>query len=424
MIDIKWIVQNPQKFDKIMQNRQQKYQAAELIKLYEESKQKIAKIQNLQQQRNKVADEVAYAKRDRKNFDHLIEKAKEINFEIKELQDKKNDNLLNTMLLIPNIYEDEIPVGKDENSNVEIEKWGEIPQFSFKVKSHDELGENLGLLDFKQAGIISGARFSILRGALSKMERALANFMLDIIAEYEYEEISPPLLVKDNAMIGSGQLPKFSEDAFVTTNGHWLIPTAEVPLVNMAQDCMLKAENLPQRFASLTPCFRSEAGSSGKDTKGIIREHQFKKVELVSIAKAEDSTNEHERMTSIACKILQKLQLPYRKMLLCSGDIGFSAQKTYDLEVWVPSQNKYREISSCSNCGDFQARRIKARYKNSQGKNILAHTLNGSSLAIGRTIVAILENYQQEDGSVKVPEALKKYLGADELMPNTTFNNK
>jgi seryl-tRNA synthetase len=413
MIDIRWIVQNPQKFNEVMQNRKQKYKAVELIKLYEESKQKITQIQNLQQQRNKVADEIAYAKRDRKNSDSLIEKAKEINFELKELQDEKNDDLRNNLLLIPNIYADDIPIGEDEKSNVEIQKWGEIPQFTFKPKPHYEIGENLGLLDFKQAGVISGSRFSILRGFLSKMERALANLMLDVAAEFNYEEISPPLLVRDNAMIGSGQLPKFSEDAFVTTDGYWLIPTAEVPLVNMVQNKMLNEGELPHRFTALTPCFRSEAGSSGKDTRGIIREHQFKKVELVSIVKAEDSAKEHERITDIACDILQKLQLPYRKILLCSGDMGFSAQKTYDLEVWVPSQNKYREISSCSNCGDFQARRMKARYKNSQGENVLVHTLNGSSLAIGRTIVAILENYQQEDGSVRVPKVLQKYLGVE-----------
>ena len=413
MLDIKWIVQNPEKFDNIMQNRNQKYKAADLIKLYEEKKQKTVEIQNLQQKRNKVIDEIAYAKRDKKNDDDLIEKAKEINFALNELQDERNDDLQNTLLLIPNIYNSDVPIGENEKSNIEIQKWGEIPQFNFKPKSHYEIGENLGLLDFKQSRIISGSRFSTLRGLLSKMERALTNFMLDVASESGYEETSPPLLVRDNAMIGSGQLPKFSEDAFVTNDGYWLIPTAEVPLVNMVQDTILKPKDLPKRFTALTPCFRSEAGSSGKDTRGIIREHQFKKVELVSIVEPQNSAQEHERMTNIACNILQKLQLPYRKMLLCSGDMGFSAQKTYDLEVWIPSQNKYREISSCSNCGNFQARRMKARYKNSQGENILVHSLNGSSLAIGRTIVAILENYQQENGSVKIPQILQKYLGTD-----------
>jgi seryl-tRNA synthetase len=410
MIDIKWIVKNPEKFDEIMQNRQQDYRAAQLIKLYEENKQKVTKIQNLQQQRKQVADQIAFAMRDRKNSDSLVEKAKEINFEIKELQDEENDKLRNILLLIPNIIADDIPIGKDEKSNIEIEKWGEIPQFSFKPKSHDEIGENLGLLDFEQASVISGARFSILKGTLSKMERALTNLMLEVAGQYDYEEVSPPLLVKENAMIGSGQLPKFAEDAFVTTDGYWLIPTAEVSLVNMVQNKLLKSEELPLRFAAITPCFRSEAGSSGQDTRGLIREHQFKKVELVSVVKAEDSIVEHERMTNIACKILQKLNLPYRKILLCSGDMGFGAQKTYDLEVWIPSQNKYREISSCSNCGDFQARRMKARYKNSKGENTFVHTLNGSSLAVGRTIVAILENYQQADGSIEIPQAIKKYF--------------
>ena len=288
-----------------------------------------------------------------------------------------------------------------------------IDRFDFKPKDHCEIGENLGLIDFGQASAISGSRFSILKGLLSKLERALSNLMLDIAHEFGYEEISPPLLVRDSAMVSTGQLPKFAKEAFKTTDDYWLIPTAEVPLANMVCDKILDETTIPQRFAALTHCFRSEAGSAGKDTRGMIREHQFKKVELVSIVTPENSSSEHERMTNIACEVLRRLKLPYRKMLLCSGDMGFSAQKTYDLEVWIPSQNKYREISSCSNCGDFQARRMKARYKNLQGENTLVHTLNGSSLAIGRTIVAILENYQMADGSIKIPDILVNYLKTD-----------
>lgn len=285
-------------------------------------------------------------------------------------------------------------------------------EFNFKPKEHFEIGENLKMLDFDQSSVISGARFSTLSADLAKLERVLSNFMLDIAIDNGYMEVSPPNLVRDNAMFGSGQLPKFAEEAFKTTNDYWLIPTAEVSLVNLVQDKILSEEQLPLRFTAYTPCFRSEAGSAGKDTRGMVRQHQFKKVELVSIVSEEESLKEHERMTNIAMEILQKLKIPYRKMLLCSGDMGFSAQKTYDLEVWLPGQGKYREISSCSNCGDFQARRMNAKYRSPNAKKpIFIHSLNGSSLAVGRTIIAILENYQNEDGTVTVPEILVEAMG-------------
>ncbi|MDA9817918.1 serine--tRNA ligase [Flavobacteriaceae bacterium] len=411
MLDVKWIVENPEKFNEIMHNRQQSYKVDEIVALSEKRKLAITKTQELQQQRNSISAEIAQVRKSGQNADDLMEKSKKINEQLKLIQQNQNDELSDLLLKIPNLYENDVPTGISEADNQEVEKWGELPEFNFKPKQHFDLGEKLNLLDFKQAAVISGSRFSVFKGNLSKLERALSNFMLDVAGGFDYEEISPPLLVKNKAMLGSGQLPKFADEAFCTKDGFWLIPTAEVPLVNLVQGKMLQESELPKRFVSYTPCFRSEAGAAGKDTRGLIREHQFKKVELVSIVTEEESQKEHERMTNIACEVLQKLKLPYRKMLLCSGDMGFGAQKTYDLEVWLPGQGKYREISSCSNCGDFQARRLKARYKNNNKETKFVHTLNGSSLAIGRTIVAILENYQAADGSVKIPEVLKKYLG-------------
>jgi seryl-tRNA synthetase len=271
-------------------------------------------------------------------------------------------------------------------------------------------------LDFDQSALMSGARFSTLSSGLARLERALSNFMLDVANEFDYMEISPPNLVKEDAMFRAGQLPKFAEEAFTTTDGYWLIPTAEVSLVNLAAKKTFAENELPLRFTAYTPCFRREAGAAGKDTRGMIRQHQFKKVELVSVTTAEGSAAEHERMTNVSCEILKRLELPFRKILLCTGDMGFCAQKTYDLEVWLPSQNKYREISSCSNCGDFQARRAGIKYKTKDGKNNFAHTLNGSALAVGRTLVAILENYQNADGSIAVPEVLVSYMGGVEVI--------
>jgi len=291
-----------------------------------------------------------------------------------------------------------------------IEEFGTIKNFSFTPLSHEEIGEKLKMLDFDQSAMMSGARFSTLIGDLARLERALSNFMLDIALANGYKEISPPNLVKSEAMKFSGQLPKFSEEAFSTSDGYWLIPTSEVSLVNIVAKKTINEDDLPIRLTSYTPCYRREAGSAGKDTRGMIRQHQFKKVELVSITSEDQSESEHDRMTTIACEILKRLELPFRKIILCTGDIGFCSKKTYDIEVWMPSQNKYREISSCSNCGDFQARRASIKYKSKNGKIYFAHTLNGSALAVGRTIIAILENYQNDDGSVNIPKELQPYM--------------
>ena len=335
-------------------------------------------------------------------------------------QEEAARKLLDDLLYgLPNIPLDEVPEGQDEDGNVEQARWGEPKSFAFDVKDHADLGEALGMMDFETAAKMSGARFVLLKGKLARLERALAAFMLDVqTEEHGYTECSPPVLVKDQALLGTGQLPKFAEDLFKTTVEHYLIPTAEVPLTNIVRDGILEPGELPKRFTAHTPCFRSEAGSAGRDTKGMIRLHQFNKVELVSVvANQEEGLKELERMTECAEAILKKLDLPFRRMLLCAGDMGAGARKTYDLEVWLPSQDTYREISSCSYCGDYQARRMNARYRPEAGaKPEFVHTLNGSGLAVGRTLVAILENYQNEDGSITVPEALRNYMGGLEMI--------
>jgi len=335
-------------------------------------------------------------------------------------QEEAARKLLDDLLYgLPNIPLDEVPEGQDEDGNVEQARWGEPKSFAFDVKDHADLGEALGMMDFETAAKMSGARFVLLKGKLARLERALAAFMLDVqTEEHGYTECSPPVLVKDQALLGTGQLPKFAEDLFKTAAEHYLIPTAEVPLTNIVRDGILEPGELPKRFTAHTPCFRSEAGSAGRDTKGMIRLHQFNKVELVSVvANQDEGLKELERMTECAEAILKKLDLPFRRMLLCAGDMGAGARKTYDLEVWLPSQNTYREISSCSYCGDYQARRMNARYRPEAGaKPEFVHTLNGSGLAVGRTLVAILENYQNEDGSITVPEALRNYMGGLEVI--------
>lgn len=421
MLDIKWIRQNIAEFDKAMQNRGNPIKSSELLALDDQKRKRISLTEELWAKRNKIAKDIANAKRLNLTSDDLFNQAKQIALEIENLEketDRGQENKLEEILAtIPNIPDSSVPIGKDENDNQEISKYGNIRQFDFTPKQHFEIGENLDLLDFKQSSLMSGARFSTLSGDLAHLERALSNFMLDIAIESGYTEVSPPNLVKSKAMFESGQLPKFASEAFCTTDGYWLIPTAEVSLVNMVADKILNESELPLRYTAYTPCFRSEAGAAGKDTRGMIRQHQFKKVELVSITTKENSGQEHERMTNIACEVLLKLELPFRKILLCTGDMGFCSSKTYDLEVWLPGQNQYREISSCSNCEDFQARRLQARYKNkTDGKNYLLHTLNGSSLALGRTIVAILENYQNQDGSVTIPEKLVSYMGGKKLI--------
>ncbi|WP_415309238.1 serine--tRNA ligase [Candidatus Pelagibacter sp. Uisw_099_02] len=349
----------------------------------------------------------------------LFEKSKNISTEIEKinnLQKVVREQLETILSSIPNIPYLDVPIGKDENSNIEVSKSGIIPKFLFKPMSHYELGENLDMLDFDLATKTTGSRFVFVKDKLALLERALSNFMLDThVNTNGYKEISPPLIATDSTMFGTGQLPKFDNDQFElklddSTDRKFLIPTAEVILTNIVKDQIIDKKNLPMRMVASTPCFRKEAGSYGKDTKGMIRQHQFYKVEMVSIVETDKCLFELERMTNCATRILDLLELPYRKIILCTGDMGFSAEKTFDIEVWLPSEGKYREISSCSSCGSFQARRMKARYKNDKKETVLVGTLNGSGLAVGRTLVAILENYQQEDGSINVPKVLKPYM--------------
>jgi len=421
MFDIKWIRENPDSFDDGMKRRGLAAMAQDLITRDKERREIATRAQDIQAERNKLSKEIGQAKargEDASDIMRQVSESKDTQAAAEE-EARKADAELNDILAgIPNLPFDDVPVGPDESANVEVRKWGEPPTFDFEPKEHFDLGEDLGLMDFETAAKISGARFVLLTGHLARLERALAAFMLDHNTDdYGYTEVNPPALVNDATMYGTGQLPKFSEDLFRTEQGYWLIPTAEVPLTNIAAGHIIDDEYLPRRYTAMTWCFRSEAGSAGKDTRGMIRQHQFTKVEMVSVTKPEDSEAEHERMTLCAEDILQKLRLPYRTVVLSTGDMGFGARKTYDIEVWLPGQNQYREISSCSNCGDFQARRMNTRCRPKGEKATrFVHTLNGSGLAVGRTLVAVLENYQQVDGSVIVPEVLRPYMNGLEAI--------
>ena len=421
MLDVKWVRENPDLFDESMINRNSEPCSEKILDLDKKNREIISKIQSIQAQRNEIAARIGIAKRNKQDASELETKSTKLKGEMGSLeqeQEKFSRELTEILLSLPNIPLADVPVGKDESANKCVRVVGEVPKFDFKPKHHYELGEDLGLIDFQTAAKISGSRFTILKGAISKMERALKNFMLDNHTQnYGYQEISVPFLVKPECMFGTGQLPKFAEDSFHTTDNRWVIPTAEVPLTNMFRESMIPAAQLPIRVTAFSACFRSEAGAAGRDTRGMIRNHQFSKVELVSVVHPDDGEKELERMTGAAESILQKLGLPYRVMMLSTGDMGFSARKTYDLEVWLPSENTYREISSCSLCGQFQARRMNARYKGDKEKGYVA-TLNGSGLAIGRTIVAILENYQKADGSVRIPDALVPYMGGIKEIKN------
>jgi len=373
-------------------------------------------LQDAQARRNELSKLIGQAKgrKDEDEAQRLMAEVEQLKDQIAErfeAEGKTGSELRRTLEALPNIAADDVPQGPDEEHNVEQRRWG-TPFAIDNPKDHVDLGEGLGLMDFEAAAKMSGARFVALKGQLARLERAIGQFMLDLqTGEHGYTEISPPLLVRDEAVFGAGQLPKFAEDLFRTTDDRWLISTSEVPLCNLVREEITTEEALPLRVTALTPCFRSEAGASGKDTRGMIRQHQFYKVELVSITTPEQSGDEHQRMVECAEAVLKRLELPFRTMLLCSGDMGFSARKTYDLEVWLPSQGRYREISSCSNCGDFQARRMDARCKTAGGKGArFVHTLNGSGLAVGRTLVAILENYQDENGRIAIPQALHGYM--------------
>ena len=410
MHNIKDIRQKPDIFKKELSKRFVDIDLKKILSLDEQNRKLIQDKETLEKEKKDISKnkDSSLFERSKKISEQISKYVKQQNFIKKEL-----DDILSS---IPNIALKDVPVGKDENSNKEISKGGEISKFKFKPKSHYELGEKLQMLDFDLATKTTGSRFVFVTGLLAQLERAISNFMLDTHININgYKEVSPPLMASDSTMFGTGQLPKFENDQFEikvdnNTDRKFLIPTAEVILTNMVKDQILNNKDLPLRFVASTPCFRKEAGSYGKDTKGMIRQHQFYKVELVSIVDPNDSLNELERMTSCATKILDSLKLPYKKVVLSTGDMGFSAEKTYDIEVWLPSENKYREISSCSSCGSFQARRMKARFKNNKNETNFLGTLNGSGLAVGRTLIAILENYQDEDGSIKIPDVLKPYM--------------
>ncbi|TMW69909.1 serine--tRNA ligase [Alteribacter natronophilus] len=382
----------------------------------------IQKTEELKARRNTVSQEISQLKREKKDADSLIKEMKEVSATVKELDEKLRtvDEELDTLLLnLPNIPHDSVPVGADEEDNQEARKWGQVRDFGFEPKPHWDLATELGILDFERASKVTGSRFVFYKGAGARLERALINFMMDLHEdEHGYTEVMPPYMVNRDSMTGTGQLPKFEEDAFkIREEDYFLIPTAEVPVTNMHRDEILSENDLPAAYTAYSACFRSEAGSAGRDTRGLIRQHQFNKVELVRFVKPEESYEQLELLTSHAEKVLQLLELPYRVMDMCTGDLGFTAAKKYDIEVWIPSYGTYREISSCSNFEAFQARRANIRYRpEEKGKTDFVHTLNGSGLAVGRTVAAILENYQQEDGTVRVPEVLRPYMGGKEVI--------
>jgi len=418
MIDLKLLREQPDAFDKGWALRGLEPQAAKLLEQDAALRALKTRLQEAQNERNAASKEIGKAKAsgDEAAAQAVIDKVGALKAEIQkgEEEERQLNELLETALAsLPNIPAADVPAGSDEADNVQVRRHGDPRNFAFDTKEHFDIGEALGQMDFGRAAAMSGSRFVALRGQLARLERALAQFMLDLhTGEYGYEEVSPPLLVRDETMFGTAQLPKFAEDSFRTEDGLWLIPTSEVSLTNMVRESIMSEEELPIRMTAHTPCFRSEAGSAGRDVRGMIRLHQFSKVEMVSITTPDQGEAELERMTDCAESVLRKLELPFRTMKLCSGDMGFSARRTYDLEVWLPGQNQYREISSCSWCGDFQARRLKARFKPKEGKgNQFVHTLNGSGLAVGRTLVAVLENYQQENGTVAIPDVLKPYMG-------------
>jgi len=426
VFDIKWIRDNADAFDGALKRRGLEPLSASLIAIDDTRRAVLTTLQDAQARRNAVSKDIGKAKaqKDEATAAKLMSEVAALKDTIAKGEDEErsvNAELEAALAVIPNLPRSDVPEGKDEHDNKEVRKRGTPNTFGFQPKQHFELGEALGLMDFETAGKVSGARFVFLKGALARLERAIASFMLDNHTAPAgddhggYTEVNPPLLVKDQAAYGTGNLPKFAEDLFQTTNGFWLIPTAEVSLTNLVRDQIIDEDKLPMRVTAWTPCFRSEAGAAGRDTRGMIRQHQFSKVELVSVTTSENSLEEHERMTACAEGILQALGLPFRTMLLCTGDMGFASQKTYDIEVWLPGQNTYREISSCSVCGDFQARRMGARYRPKGSKDVrFVHTLNGSGLAVGRTLVAVMENYQEADGSIVIPEALRPYMGGQD----------
>ena len=421
MFDIRWIREEPEAFDAALKRRGLDPLSADVLALDTRRREAQTALQTMQTLRNEASKAIGDAKRKDEDASELMAEMAALKDKMtaaEEAERQLGAELLDILSCLPNAPLPEVPDGADETANVCLRSHLEPRQFDFASKEHYELGEALGLLDFEAAAKLSGARFAVMRGKLARLHRALAQFMLDLhTTEHGYTEVAPPFLVRDEALYGTGQLPKFADDLFRTTHGLWLIPTAEVPLTNLVADEIIAAEALPLRVAALTPCFRSEAGSAGRDTRGMLRQHQFEKVELVSITTPEESADELERMVGCAENVLKRLGLPYRTMVLSTGDIGFAAAKTYDVEVWLPGQDAYREISSCSNCGDFQARRMRARYRPAGDKGTrFVHSLNGSGVAVGRCLIAVMENYQQADGSIEVPEALRPYMAGLEVI--------
>ena len=419
MHDIKSIRNNPKKFDQTLKDRNLKPVSEKVLKLDAEIRKFKTKLQEVQEHRNLKSRKIGLLIKENKDPISLQNEVKELKNKLTLLEENIRNSeldLYKILMSLPNILDEDVPIGFSEDENKLVKKWGKIKNFDFIPQDHVKLGERNNEMDFKTGAKLSGSRFVLMRNDLALLERSLITFMLDTnIKEFGHQEISPPYLVNSAALTGTGQLPKFSEDLFETNDGKWLIPTSEVPLTNIVSNEILKEQDLPFNFVSYSPCFRSEAGAAGKDTRGMIRQHQFSKVEMVSIVNPKESNLELERMTKCAELILQKLELPYRVIILCSGDTGFSSKKTYDIEVWLPGQNdgkgEYREISSCSNCGDFQSRRMNSRFREKETKDIkFVHTLNGSCLAVGRTMIALIENYQNEDGSVEVPKILQPYM--------------
>ena len=423
MSDLKAIRADPVAFDAGLDKRGLEPIAKSVIELDESVREAKTYLQEIQARRNKLSKEIGAAKARGEDTRQLVRDVslnKGMHKEAEETVNKRILHLDDLLGGIPNGPDEAVPKGDDESANLELRRWGEPRRFEFQPQQHFEIGEALGAMDFARAARMSGARFVVLSGALARMERALAAFMLDMhTREFGYTEVNPPLLVREAAAFATGNLPKFADDLFHTTDDYWLIPTAEMSLTNLVRDDIVDEAGLPLRFAAFTPCFRAEAGAAGKDTRGMIRQHQFTKVELVSVAHPDHSDAEHERMTACAEEVLKRLGLPYRVVLLCGGEMAFASRKTYDIEVWLPGQERYREISSCSNCGDFQARRMQARYRRAGERGThFVHTLNGSALAVGRSLIAVLENYQEADGSVTIPPALRPYMdGLERIAP-------
>lgn len=423
MLDLKLIRENPQELDRLLARRSESAMAEEILSLDTEYRAVQTEAQACQARRNEASKLIGQAKGkgDEEQAKALMSEVGELKEKLADLEAKERDmsEKLNMILMsLPNAVYDDVPDGDSEDDNTEIRTWGKAPAFDFEAKEHFDLGEKLGGMDFERAAKLSGSRFVVLKGGLARLERALGQFMLDLhTRDHGYTEVLTPAMVRESALLGTGQLPKFGDDAFTTNTGHWLIPTSEVTLTNLHSGEILDEADLPLRFTAHGQCFRAEAGAAGRDTRGMIRQHQFEKIEMVSITTSDQSDDELERMTGCAEEVLKRLSLPYRVVKLCTGDIGFGARRTYDLEVWLPGQGKFREISSCSTCGDFQARRMKMRCRPKGEKQTqFVHTLNGSGLAVGRTLVAVMENYQRADGSIRVPDVLIPYMGGLEVI--------